>query len=99
MIKMIKGTYGRKVNGTVEAMTPRSEPFSLSKDREAELIKAGVAVEVKEPEPKDYNAMKMAELRKEAATLKVDASAAKNKKELIDLLEKAKAGKTAQSEG
>lgn len=49
MIKMIKGTYGRMVNGVVEAMTPRSAPFKLPKKREAELVAAGVAVKVEDP--------------------------------------------------
>ena len=48
MIRMTKGTYGLKVNGVVEAMTKHSAPFSLPADREAELVKAGVAVFVKE---------------------------------------------------
>ena len=48
MIKMVKGTYGLMKNGNVEAMTKRSEPFSISEKREAELVKAGVAVKVEE---------------------------------------------------
>ena len=75
MIKIIKGTYGRVANGKVEAMTKRSAPFSLPEAREAELIAAGVAEKVEEPEQaKTYNNMKMAELRKAAAALGVDAS-------------------------
>lgn len=50
MIKIIKGTYGRVVNGSVEPMTKGSEPFKLSKAREAELVAAGVAEYVDEPE-------------------------------------------------
>ena len=68
MIRMIKGTYGLKVNGVVEAMTKRSAPFSLSAEREAELVKAGVAAYVEETaEEKALSNMKMAELRKTAA--------------------------------
>ena len=92
MIKMIKGTYGRVVNGTVEAMTKHSEPFSLSESREAELVAAGVAVKVEETaEAKAYENMKMAELRKAAAALGVDVSGAKGKKEVIAIIESAKA--------
>ena len=92
MIKMIKGTYGRMVNGAVEAMTKRSAPFSLSKTREAELVAEGVAVYVEEPaQGKTYANMKMAELRKAAAALGVDVSAAKTKKEVIAMLEAAEA--------
>lgn len=90
MIKMIKGTYGLMVNGAVEAMTKHSGPFKLSKKREAELVAAGVAVEVEEPEAvKAYEGMKMAELREVAASLGVDVSTAKTKSEIIALLEKA----------
>ena len=38
MIRMTKGTYGLVVGGSVEAMTQHSGPFSLSKEREAELL-------------------------------------------------------------
>ena len=92
MIQMIKGTYGRVVNGAVEAMTTRSAPFSLSKAREAELVAAGVAVKVEETaQEHTYADMKMAELRKAAAALGVDVSAAKTKKEVIAMLEAANA--------
>ena len=90
MIRMIKGTYGRVVNGAVEAMTKHSAPFKLSEAREAELVAAGVAVKVEDPaQAKTYAKMKMTELRKAAATLGVDVSAAKTKKEIIDILEAA----------
>ena len=92
MIKMIKGTYGRVVKGGVEAMTKHSAPFSLSESREAELVAAGVAVKVEEPaQETPYAKMKMADLRKAAAELGVDASGAKSKKEVIAMLEAAEA--------
>ena len=100
MIQMIKGTYGRVVNGSVEAMTKRSAPFKLSEKREAELVAAGVAVKVEEPaQAKAYANMKMAELRKAAAALGVDASAAKTKKEVIAILEAAEDPTPATDEG
>ena len=89
MIRMIKGTYGRVVNGAVEAMTKASPPFTLPETREAELVAAGVAVKVAE-EPAQVNTyanMKMAELRKAAKAAGVDVSAAKTKREVIALLE------------
>ena len=90
MLQMVKGTYGRMVGGHVEAMTKHSGPFSLTEAREAELVKAGVAVKVEPPDnTKNYNTMKMAELRKAAAAVGIDASAAKSKKEVIALLEAA----------
>lgn len=92
MIRMIKGTYGLKVNGVVEAMTKRSAPFSLSAEREAELVKAGVAAYVEETaEEKALSNMKMAELRKTAAAYGVDASKIRSKKEVIAMIEAAKA--------
>ena len=43
MIKMIKSTYGLvKADGSVEAMTAASGPFSVNPKREAELIALGV---------------------------------------------------------
>lgn len=90
MIKMTKGTYGLVVDGSVEAMTQHSDPFSLSKEREAELVAAGVAETVPDTEaqkPSKYDNMKMAELRKAAESAGVDASAAKTKREVIAMLE------------
>ena len=92
MIKMIKGTYGLVVNGVVEAMTKHSAPFSLPEAREAELVAAGVAVKVEEPaQANAYASMKMTELRKAAAALGVDVSAAKSRKEVVAILEAAEA--------
>lgn len=90
MIKMVKGTYGLVVDGGVEAMTKRSAPFTLPEAREAELVAAGVAVKVEEPaQAKTYAKMTMAELRKAAAAMGVDAGTAKTKKEVISMLEAA----------
>lgn len=58
MIKMVKGTYGYRVNGSVEAMTKRSGPFSLSEARENELVEAGVAVKVENIKEKKETAKK-----------------------------------------
>ncbi len=45
MIKIIKGTYGYRnpINGLVEAKNTKSNPFSLSPEREDELVALGVA--------------------------------------------------------
>lgn len=45
MIKIIKGTYGYRnpSNGLVEAKNTKSKPFSLSPEREDELVALGVA--------------------------------------------------------
>ena len=99
MIQMIKGTYGRVVNGSVEAMTKHSAPFKLSAAREAELVAAGVAVKVEEPaQATAYANMTMAELRKAAAALGVDASAARKKKDVIAILEAAEAPTAPEAE-
>ena len=90
MIKMIKGTYGRVVDGVVEAMTPRSGPFKLSEKREAELVAAGVAVKVEEP-VSEYAGLKMTELRTLAEERGVDVTGAKRKADIIAALEAAEA--------
>jgi hypothetical protein len=88
---MIKGTYGRVVDGVVEAMTSRSGPFKLSAKREAELVAAGVAVKVQDPAC-DYEGMKMTELRELAEERGVDVTGARRKQDIIDALEAAEAG-------
>ena len=88
MIKMIKGTYGLVVNGAVEAMTPRSAPFELSEEREAELVAAGVAVKAEKPKSR-YDGMKMTELREVAAVNNVDVTGLRSRKALIAALESA----------
>lgn len=102
MIRIIKGTYGRLVNGRVEAMTASSDPFSLSEEREAELIAAGVAEKVETPaqaESTSYDSMSMAELRKAAAAEGVDAGTARSKKDLIAALEAADKAKAKAAPG
>ncbi len=92
MIKMIKATYGLvKADGSVEAMTPASGPFSVNPQREAELIALGVAVKVESPEGINYEDMKMSDLRKLAAERGVDVKAAKGKPEVIAAIEAAEA--------
>lgn len=88
MIRMVKGTYGRVVNGEVEAMTSHSAPFSLPESREAELVAAGVAVKVEEPaKANNYADLKMAELRRIAEARGVDVRGIRAKSEVIALLE------------
>ena len=50
MIRIIKGTYGLRRGNKVEAMTPGTEPFSLSSEREKELVNQGTAEYVDKPE-------------------------------------------------
>lgn len=97
MIKIIKGSYGLRVNGVVTAMAAGSAPFSLSEAREAELVALGVAEKVEEPES-PYADKTMADLRKEAAERGVDVKAAKSKREVIAALETGAAKQTAGSD-
>lgn len=101
MIKMIKGTYGlRRGDGTLEAMTPSSGPFSINEAREAELVKLGVAEKVDAPEEENpYEGKTMADLRKLAAERGVDVKAAKNKSEVIAALDAAEAEPAEAEEG
>lgn len=92
MIRMTKGTYGLKENGVVKAMTKSTAPFSLTADREAELVKAGVAAYVeKSAEKTPYEKMRMSDLRKAAAAYGVDTGKCRSKKEVIEKIEAAKA--------
>ena len=50
MIRIIKGTYGLRRGNKIEAMTPGTEPFSLSAEREKELVAQGTAEYVDMPE-------------------------------------------------
>lgn len=45
---MIAGTYGYRVNGRIEAKNSKSAPFKCDPKEEARLVKAGVAVYVKD---------------------------------------------------
>ena len=88
MIRMIKGTYGRVVDGVVEAMTKHSPPFTLSASREAELVAAGVAEKVEEPaKASPYAGKKIAELRKTAAEMGIDTDGVRTKGEIAAMIE------------
>lgn len=52
MIRIIKGVYGHIVNGIVEPKGMNAAPFSLSDEREEELVACGVAVYVEEKQAK-----------------------------------------------
>lgn len=91
MIKMIKGAYGLKINGVVEAMTSRSAPFSLADAREAELVALALRYMCRSRTRIRHTAKKMAELREAAAAYGVDASKIRSKKEVIAMIEEAKA--------
>lgn len=51
MIKIIQGTYGYlDKNGCVKPKTEKDDPFELTKEQEARLVRLGVAVYVDEPD-------------------------------------------------
>ena len=91
MIRMTNGTYGLKENGVVRAMTKHSAPFSLTADRETELVKAGVAAYVeKRAEETSHDNMRLSDLRKDATACGVDAGKCRSKKEVIEKVKAAK---------
>lgn len=58
MIKIIKGNFGRKVNGYIKVVTPNDPPFEATKEVEDRLVKQGVAKYVdtkKEDKNQDLN--------------------------------------------
>lgn len=49
MIKIVKGIYGyRGTNGFIEPKDAKSDPFSLTSEKEEELVRKGIAVYVDE---------------------------------------------------
>lgn len=48
MIKIIKGSYGLRCGASIKAIPAGSEPIELSKEKEARLVRLGVAVYVTE---------------------------------------------------
>lgn len=48
MIKIIKGSYGLRSGASIKAIPAGSEPIELSKEKEARLVRLGVAVYVTE---------------------------------------------------
>ena len=50
MIRIIKGSYGMRCGASVKAIPAGSDPIELSKEKEARLVRLGVAVYVTEEE-------------------------------------------------
>lgn len=101
MVKIIKGTYGHYDGHKVIPINEKSGPQSFDPEVEARLVKKGVAVYVGDAPAAGndagdgmpaYNAdMKLDDLKKIAEAYGVDASKAKSKKAVIDMIEAAKA--------
>jgi hypothetical protein len=97
---MTKGTYGLiQGDGSVEAKTKKSAPFSLSKNRESQLVASGVAVYVCDQTHEikiNYADLKLSDLRKIAGEHGVNGESIRTKKELIALIEAYKEGQDAK---
>ena len=101
MVKIIKGTYGHYDGHKVIPINEKSGPQSFAPEVEERLVKKGVAVYVGDAPAAGndagdgmpaYNAdMKLDDLKKIAEAYGVDASKAKSKKAVIDMIEAAKA--------
>ena len=102
MVQIIKGTYGHYDGHKVIPINEKSGPQSFAPEVEERLVKKGVAVYVGDTPAAGnndagdgmpaYNAdMKLDELKKIAEAYGVDASKAKSKKAVIDMIETAKA--------
>lgn len=102
MVQIIKGTYGHYDGHKVIPINEKSGPQSFAPEVEERLVKKGVAVYVGDTPAAGnndagdgmpaYNAdMKLDELKKIAEAYGVDASKAKSKKAVIDMIEAAKA--------
>lgn len=72
MIRIVKGVYGLRVDGNIIPMKPGSEPFTLDKNREAELVGNGTA-EYVEPETENVEkAVESVEVKEAAETVKTE---------------------------
>ena len=102
MVQIIKGTYGHYDGHKVIPINEKSGPQSFAPEVEERLVKKGVAVYVGDTPAAGnndagdgmpaYNAdMKLDELKKIAEAYGVDASKAKSKKAVIEMIEAAKA--------
>lgn len=101
MVKIIKGTYGHYDGHKVIPINEKSGPQSFDPEVEARLVKKGVAEYIDDAPAAGNNTdtgmpaynmdMKLDELKKIAEAYGVDASKAKAKKAVIDMIEAAKA--------
>jgi len=83
MIKIVKGTYGLRVNGLVVPKNKNSEPFEIDPKREKELIDAGIAVAVEAPkkeEPVEEKVTEVAAPEEEPVQVTAKRSGGKKKK-------------------
>lgn len=104
MIKIIKGTYGYQVVDSegkvlyVKPKTSKDEPFVLSAEQEARLVREGVAEYVGEPElpelpegvegiPEYSMENTAAELREIAALMGLEFAANAKKQDMIDAMD------------
>lgn len=95
LIKIIAGTYGHNVNGTVVPRTAADKPFELADDKAQRLIRLKVAQPAGEGVPAEVAAeivadnledMSLAELKEIAAARGKDVSALRKKADVIEVL-------------
>ena len=97
MIRIIQGVYGHQINGRVYPKDSNSEPFELTPEQEARLVKLGVAVYVDDGSTKlpegvtaipEYSAdMKADELRAIGKELGLTFKAGTTKAEMVEQMD------------
>lgn len=91
MIRIVKGAYGLPQGRIVKAITKDDGPISIDPKREAELVEAGVAEYVDEPEANEENVavehMTVQQLKSVADQLGIKYPSNIKKDALIQLIE------------
>lgn len=98
MIKIVCGVYGHYINGKVVPKDKNADPFELTPEQEARLVKQGIAVYIDQPSEPDvapdlpagvtgipaYSAdMKVAELREIGAMCGLTFKVGMSKAEMV----------------
>ena len=99
MIKIIQGVYGHMIDGRVYPKDSTSEPFELTEDQEARLVKLGVAVYVDNKPPENVTGipeysvdMKADELRAIGKELGLTFKVGTTKAEMVEQMDAFLAG-------
>lgn len=80
MIRIIRGVYGYvDSNGAVSPKTVKDEPFSLDEEKEARLVKQGVAEYVGKAEPEETEDAEPVEQEAESEETEKEAKPAPKK--------------------
>lgn len=101
MIKIINGTCGCKSpKGGIAAKSSANAPFSLEDCEEKRLVKLGVAMFIEEETPQEDSFecnpnMSRKELDQVASSFGIDSKKAKNKEELVAMIQQVAGGSFA----